>query len=208
MTLVGVGVAIAVTLAVGTAATRAALGGDVVSVLTYTSNWHFLDTGQSYGELFERRSAFQHYWSLSIEEQLFLVLPVLLAVGPCVLVDVVAAPAVGRARGRREWSSASCRWLSPSPDAVYFGTQTRLLEFLAGAALGGERHDLVLAPPRPEYATVGRRAGWAGLQPQRSWSTLVAVDRESAWLYEGGIHLFALPVVAVIAGHRRSASRG
>ncbi|MGK2928896.1 MAG: acyltransferase family protein [Acidimicrobiales bacterium] len=194
MTLVGVAVAIAVTLAVGSQTTKAALGADVVSVLTYTSNWHFLDSGQSYGALFERQSAFQHYWSLSIEEQLFLVLPVLLAAGAV----------VARSIRRPQWVvlgaaaalvGVAAVVASPSADGVYFGTQTRLIEFLVGAALAVSFTSWSTGGPatRRLLGWLGRLAGGAIV------ITLAMVDRSSSWLYEGGIYLFALPVIAVVA---------
>ncbi len=194
MTLVGVATAVVVTLAVGTEATRSSLTGDALSVLTYTSNFHFLGSGQGYGELFERQSAFQHYWSLSIEEQLFLVLPVLLALSamvarrlrrPTWTVLAVAAAAV----------TVASVVVAPSPDALYFGTHTRLIEFLAGASLAAGlrgRDDL-----RPTTVVLAHRAGLvaAGVIV----ATLVLVDREAGWLYRGGIHAFVIPVVLVIA---------
>jgi peptidoglycan/LPS O-acetylase OafA/YrhL len=194
MTLVGVVVGIGVTLAVGSDTTRASLGGDVVSVLTYTSNWHFLDTDQSYGALFERQSAFQHYWSLSIEEQLFLLLPVLLA----------AAAAVARWVRRPQWAvlaaaavvvAAGALVAGPSPDGIYFGTQTRLLEFLVGASLAVSVVSWSgrSTGTRSTLCWLGRLAGLVVV------ATLAFVDRGSDWLYEGGIYLFALPVIAVVA---------
>lgn len=194
MTLVGVAVAIAVTLAVGSQTTRAALGGDVLAVLTYTSNWHFLDTGQSYGALFERQSAFQHYWSLSIEEQLFLVLPVLLAAGAVVARRVRRPPWVVLG-GAAVLVGVAAVVANPSADGVYFGTQTRLLEFLVGAALAASFASWSTAGPgaRRAMAWLGRMAG-VGIV-----LTLAVVDRGSSWLYEGGIYLFALPVIAVVA---------
>lgn len=194
MTLVGVAVAIAVTLAVGSQTTRAALGGDVLAVLTYTSNWHFLDTEQSYGALFERQSAFQHYWSLSIEEQLFLVLPVLLAAGAAVA-RWVRRPQWVVLGGAAVLVGLAAVLARPSADGVYFGTQTRLLEFLVGAALAVSFASWSTAGPAAHRAMawLGRFAGVAIVV------TLAVVDRESSWLYEGGIYLFALPVIAVVA---------
>ncbi len=194
MTLVGVALAVVVTVTAGSDTTRAALAGDVRSVLTYTSNWHFIGSGQSYGELFERQSAFQHYWSLSIEEQLFLVLPVLLA----------GAALVARWVRRPAWivlASAAVAVgivdvvLAPSPDAIYFGTQTRLLEFLAGAALGTSASAWMAsgAASRAWVHRIGRVAALLIV------ATLILVDRASSWLYAGGIYLFAIPVVAVVA---------
>ncbi len=194
MTLVGVALAVGVTVAVGSDTTRAALGGDVRSVLTYTSNWHFIDSGQSYGELFERQSAFQHYWSLSIEEQLFLVLPVLLALGALVSRWIRRPGWMVLAAGAVVTGVVNVA-VHPSPDAIYFGTQTRLLEFLAGAALGTSAASWSRAGPVAQrwVHRAGKGSAIAIVL------TLALVDRASSWLYAGGIYLFAAPVVAVVA---------
>lgn len=194
MTLVGVAAAVAVTLAVGTEATRASLTGDALSVLTYTSNFHFLGSGQGYGALFERQSAFQHYWSLSIEEQLFLVLPVLLALSALVARRLCQPTWMVLAAGAMAITAASVV-AGPSPDALYFGTHTRLIEFLAGASLATAlrtRGDLSAS-----VVAVVHRAGLVAALTVLA--TLALVDREAGWLYRGGIHAFVIPVVAVVA---------
>ena len=193
MTLVGVALAIVVTLAVGSQTTREALGGDVLAVLSYTSNWHFLDTGQSYGALFERQSAFQHYWSLSIEEQLFLLLPLVLAAGAFLARLLRCAPWVVLATAAAVVGIGALL-AAPSPDGIYFGTQTRLIEFLVGAALAASFSSWSASTPTTQSALrwLGRISGVAVV------ATLALVDRDSTWLYDGGIYLFALPVIAVV----------
>src|SRR3954447_11157440 len=66
------------------------LRGDVLAALAYVANWRFVLAGTSYGALWSAPSPVQHFWSLAIEEQLYLVLPVV----------VVGALALGRGRLR------------------------------------------------------------------------------------------------------------
>ncbi len=66
----------AVSVAAWSVSGRSIPTGDTAAALTYLSNWWHLGTGQGYAELFGSPSPFQHYWSLAIEEQFYLVFPV------------------------------------------------------------------------------------------------------------------------------------
>ena len=195
ITLVGVALATAVTAWIGERGAVQDLPGDATSVVAGVSNWRFLFADRSYGELFERPSAFQHFWSLSLEEQLFWLLPLLVA------------GAVWVAR-HRAWLAAAVGAVllagiplvvEHSPDAAYYGTHVRAGEFLVGVA----------------FALLLHRAG--GQVPER-WVrpvqvagtlslavlivVMVTVDRDHGWLYAGGMGLFAIPAVAVVAATR------
>jgi peptidoglycan/LPS O-acetylase OafA/YrhL len=119
------------------------LRGDVLATLGYSANWRFLLSGQSYFTAFTTPSPVLHMWSLAVEEQFYLVWPlVVLGVlwlagrrlsktGAIVTVGVVAA--IG--------AVASAIWMAVlyvpggDPSRVYYGTDTRAQAMLAGAAL-------------------------------------------------------------------------
>jgi peptidoglycan/LPS O-acetylase OafA/YrhL len=193
ITVLGLGSAAATTVVAGTPDMVADLRGDVLSVVGYVSNWRFLAVNRSYGALFERPSAFQHYWSLSLEEQCFVALPVVVA----------AALAIG-GRRRAAWitgivgavAAAIPAFVAHTPDAAYYGTHVRAGEFLAGVtlALFLDRHDQQI-PPGWHRAVQGLGAVCLGALAV----VMVTVDRDLPWLYRGGLGLFALPAVAVIA---------
>src|SRR3954449_12176794 len=125
------------------------LRGDVLAALAYVANWRFVLAGTSYGALWSAPSPVQHFWSLAIEEQLYLFLPVI----------AVLALACGRWR-RAVLAGVLVGFVGLSLVAslaahdqlrAYFGTDTRAAELLVGALLA-----VVLARrPLP-------RASWAG----------------------------------------------
>ena len=57
------------------------LRGDAIAGLLYVENWHLILTDQSYFETFIRPSLLRHLWSLSVEEQFYLVWPIVFAFG-------------------------------------------------------------------------------------------------------------------------------
>jgi peptidoglycan/LPS O-acetylase OafA/YrhL len=196
MTIIGIVWAVAVTALVGTSYARQSVVGDALATIGSVANWRFIFTDRPYGALFESGTAFQHYWSLSLEEQSFLVLPLILA----------GAALVARGRHRLRLGliaalAVACGLLplvfAMSEDAAYYGTHVRLGEFLFGVLLA----EIFLRWDPAEVGPVGRRcigaAGTAGLAVLVA--TMVLVDREQAWLYQGGLIVFALPAVAVIA---------
>lgn len=203
VTLIGVLAAVAVTAGWGGSAARRQVTGDALSVITSWSNWRFIVESRSYGAMFESPSAFQHYWSLSVEEQCMLLVPFVIAAAALVVrsnpasadrdLRLAAALAVVGAM-----ASAIPLVVSMSADTAYFGTHVRIGEFLGGAALavGFDRR------PVEERSPVSVRrwslAGALGLV------TLVAVmllvDRESGWVYRGGMGLMTIPTVGVVGG--------
>ncbi|MCB9389434.1 MAG: acyltransferase [Acidimicrobiia bacterium] len=61
--------------AVGDQSQLATLRGDIPWTLTYTANWEHIAHSTSYLDLFIAPSALLHTWSLGIEEQMYLIVP-------------------------------------------------------------------------------------------------------------------------------------
>ena len=57
-----------------------ALGRDAAASLLYAANWRFLQVGEGYFGATAEPSLLQHTWSLAIEEQFYLLWPILLVV--------------------------------------------------------------------------------------------------------------------------------
>lgn len=120
---------------VATADQRRAMPADVLAALFEVANWHDIASGSSYGALFTAPSPVLHFWSLSIEAQFYVALPVL----------VLSAWRFGRRRrvtlaailgGLALLSALEPVVFSMSPDRVYYGTDTRAVELLIGGLLG------------------------------------------------------------------------
>ena len=111
--------------------------GDAFATLGYVANWHEVFTGHNYFALFTAPSPLNHTWSLAIEEQFYLVWPLIVA-GLLAWSNRSIATAV-------LWTSILLAAISSvlmvvfyNPTNVarsYFGTDTRAASILFGAAL-------------------------------------------------------------------------
>jgi peptidoglycan/LPS O-acetylase OafA/YrhL len=73
--LAGIGLVLVLSLLSSLQVDPVGLRGDVLGALGYAANWRFLFGGSSYGDLFQAPSPLLHYWSLAVEEQFYLLLP-------------------------------------------------------------------------------------------------------------------------------------
>ena len=194
--LVLVVVAIAVWAALASPTDRlGTIRTDGIWTLFYGANWRFIISGQSYFDLFSEASPFRHMWSLAIEEQFYLVWP------------LVAFVTLRAARGRTWLLATVCGvgllaslgamlllYDSADPSRAYYGTDSRAHGLLIGALLA-----LLLARHR------GRRQSSVGLQVLGAVGAVAVVgmfvasaDTDS-WLYPGGFLAFEIAVAVVLA---------
>jgi peptidoglycan/LPS O-acetylase OafA/YrhL len=172
------------------------LRADGLATLLYSANWRFVFSGQSYFAMFSAASPFRHAWSLAIEEQFYLVWPLVvfaclrLGRGRVKLLAVVAS--VGAL------ASIAAMWLlyTPGdPSRVYYGTDTRAHSLLIGVLLA-----VVLASWAPTSARTQRAVHSAGIVALALVVAAYATISDSApWMYHAGYALFALTAVLVVA---------
>ena len=174
---------------------RTGIRADGLASLFYVANWRFILNQQSYFTLFSAASPFRHMWSLAIEEQFYLVWP-LIAVA-----SLRIARGSLRVRGAISIVGAAASALlmaslyqAGDPSRSYYGTDTHAHTILIGAVLA-------LAALRWRPSSTVRRAieilgAFALLGVV---ATMVRFTDTAAAFYRGGSVAFALAVSVVIA---------
>jgi peptidoglycan/LPS O-acetylase OafA/YrhL len=169
---------------------------DGISTLLYTANWRYVFAQQSYFDKYGDPSPFLHTWSLAIEEQFYLLFPLIL-VGLLRLTRgrrarVGAILALGALA-----SALLMAWLfdpAADPSRVYYGTDTRAQELLIGAVLA-----LALLKMRPLEGRQLMAAAWAGVVALVGVvAAFVLLNDQDAALYRGGFALFCVLVALLL----------
>lgn len=182
----------------------ASLRADIVASLLYVNNWWYVLNDASYFEFIGRPPLLKHLWSLAVEEQFYLIWP---------LLAFVAMRRAGR-RGVR-WLAivlalASTAWMTylsisngfpeyADPSRVYFGTDAHAMGLLVGAALATAWRPGRLKADIPAVARALITATGIG-----ALLTVIAffllVGEFTPWLYQrGGFLALALIVALLIA---------
>jgi peptidoglycan/LPS O-acetylase OafA/YrhL len=136
---------------------------EIAASAVYVENWVLAFSSVDYLGAAAAPSLVQHYWSLSVEEQFYIVWPVLLVVAGLV------ARRISRERGRRVWTVTlwavfalslvfSVIITAANPGWAYFVTPARAWEFAAGGLVA-----LYAGAPGIRSAAVRTAAAWLGL---------------------------------------------
>ncbi len=137
---------------------RASVGTDVLATLGYVANWRFLLGDEAYFAQIAVPSPLRHTWSLAVEEQFYLLFPLVLSL---LLVWTRRRVRIALVLGGLALVSAALMAGLHTPGAdvsrVYYGTDTRAHELLAGAMVAA----LVARGPGALPAAVARRVDQA-----------------------------------------------
>jgi peptidoglycan/LPS O-acetylase OafA/YrhL/lysophospholipase L1-like esterase len=177
---------------------RSALRPDALATLFYSANWHQVFAHQSYFAQFASASPLRHTWSLAIEEQFYLIWPLIL-LGLLVAARgrrVVLLVATGLLAAGSAALMAVLYHPGIDPTRVYYGTDSRAFELAIGAALA-----VALASRGPLH----RRSGRGVLQGAGVVAMgllvygFVGVGGPPGWLYQGGLFGACVLVGIVVA---------
>ncbi len=189
-----------ITTIVATVPERAATLSDGPWAQAYVANWHAIAGHRDYWASFELPRMFGHLWSLAIEEQFYLVWPVLMAViawrSRHVHRTVVAVCVLGSLLSLAQM----IRLFDPSnPTRVYIGTDTRASSLLLGALLAA-------APAR--RAVIWFTSRFTKLYGVVALALAAAIGffwalvdgPNSPWLFRGGLFTHSLLSALLVAG--------
>ena len=116
--------------------------GDAQASLLYVSNWRFLEQSNEYFGADINRSPFLHFWSLSVEEQFYFALPLILLLlfklrrrwRPALVTGVAVLAGLSVAD--------QFYWAGRDATHAYYGTDARIYQLLVGvlAAIAWRRY--------------------------------------------------------------------
>jgi peptidoglycan/LPS O-acetylase OafA/YrhL len=175
------------------------LRGALLGALFYFSNWWYAFQHVSYFASFGPLSPLGHLWSLAVEEQFYLLWPLLLILALRfvrrreLLIGMVIVGAVASA-----WAMATLFQPGSDPTRVYEGTDTRAFQLLIGAALA------FVLPSRRLAASTSRLwrhtldvLGAVGIAV--IVAMVMGTDQYEAFLYRGGMVILSLATMFVVA---------
>jgi peptidoglycan/LPS O-acetylase OafA/YrhL len=166
---------------------------DVLFALGWAANWGTITSGGDYWAGFDEASPVAHFWSLAVEEQFYLVWPVVLWL-------LVRA---GVRTGTVGWVALALAGASVTTMVVLFDPSNPTDTYLH---TGARAHSLLLGAAAAVASLAAGDRQWIGRTVRLSvvpsaaavLAILVLADEGSTWLYRWGFPTFALAMAVVV----------
>ena len=183
---------------------------DALATVFYVNNWWYVLVDQSYFQSMGRPPLLKHLWSLSVEEQFYLIWPAI----ALLLVRSGGRPLVRRIA--LVLAAASTVWMAvisirngypvdADPSRAYFGTDSHSMGLLVGAALATVWRPGHLSAQIPRGTrTIVTGTGIVALAVIISFYAFVG--EFTPWLYRGGFLALAFFTTVLIAAVTHPAS--
>ncbi|MEC2862201.1 acetyltransferase [Bacillus thuringiensis serovar kyushuensis] len=181
--------------------------GDSLAALFYVSNWWYIYHKLSYFDNFNQLSPLNHFWSLAVEEQFYVVWPFIISLGlyyikkqsRMILLIYLGAVASALAMAILYEPGAD-------PSRIYYGTDTRAFSLLIGAVLAlvwpsNRLANKIIPKARFILDVVGGIALIIILV--MFWKT----NQYDPFLYKGGMVLLSIATALLVANLAHPASR-
>jgi peptidoglycan/LPS O-acetylase OafA/YrhL len=185
---------------------------DLPWAITFVLNWSYLFFEQSYFVNISRPPLLQHLWSLSIEEQFYVIWPIMLIglykvkignISPRVKIFVVSAVLAVASTAWMIYLSISNGFPIPNdPSRVYFGTDTHAMGLLVGCATAALwRYEKLNERVTPDRATVMNALGLFSIAGLAYFFLFVSELNE--FLYRGGFLVLSIltATLVILAAH-------
>lgn len=185
---------------------------DLPWAITFVLNWSYLFFEQSYFVNISRPPLLQHLWSLSIEEQFYVIWPIMLIglykikignISPRVKIFVASAILAIASTFWMIYLSISNGFPIPNdPSRVYFGTDTHAMGLLVGCAAAALwRYEKLNERVTPDRATVMNALGLFSIAGLAYF--FLFVNELNEFLYRGGFFVLSIltATLVIIAAH-------
>lgn len=181
--------------------------GDSLAALFYVSNWWYIYHKLSYFDNFNQISPLNHFWSLAVEEQFYVVWPFIISLG-FYYIKKQSRMILLICLGAFASALAMAILYEPGvdPSRIYYGTDTRAFSLLIGAVLAlvwpsNRLANKIIPKARCILDVVGGIALIIILV--MFWKT----NQYDPFLYKGGMVLLSIATALLVANLAHPASR-